>query len=63
MTAGGLTLAPPAGQPEATKKGTGRLLLLAEHSTAIAIAVIMLGPIVLITLTAFMDSSLSLIHI
>jgi multiple sugar transport system permease protein len=60
MTATELTLAPPAAQPNPTKKGTSRLLLLAEHSTAIAIGVIMLGPIVLITLTAFMDSSQTL---
>jgi multiple sugar transport system permease protein len=60
MTSTGLTLAPPAVEPQPTKKGTNRLVTLAEHSTAIAIGVIMLGPIVLITLTAFMDSSQTL---
>src|SRR3954454_21937500 len=60
MTSTGLTLAPPAVEPKPTNKGTKRLVTLAEHSTAIAIAVIMLAPIVLITLTAFMDSSQTL---
>jgi multiple sugar transport system permease protein len=45
--------------PTPTRR-TDLLVAVAEHSTAIALCVIVLAPIVLITLTAFMDSSQTL---
>jgi multiple sugar transport system permease protein len=44
----------------AAGRRTDLLVAVAEHSTAIALSVIVLAPIVLITLTAFMDSSQTL---
>ncbi len=46
--------------PAASRRRTDLLVAVAEHSTAIALSVIILAPIVLITLTAFMDGSQTL---
>jgi multiple sugar transport system permease protein len=60
MTATGLALPPPATPTVTSANRTSRLVVVAEHSTAIALGVIMITPIVLITLTAFMDSNQTL---
>ena len=58
-----MTSAGPAlRRPASTTPGRGRntLLVVAEHATAIALGVIILAPMALILLTAFMDSSQTL---
>jgi multiple sugar transport system permease protein len=61
MTATHPRVAPTARRPSARSASRSRLVLtVAEHSTAIALAVIFIAPIILITLTAFMTSSQTL---
>jgi multiple sugar transport system permease protein len=50
----------PSRTTTAVSRRTDLLVAVAEHSTAIALSVIILAPIVLITLTAFMDGSQTL---
>src|SRR3954467_2360755 len=60
MSSAGMTLRTKVKAPASSPGKPGILVTVAEHATAIALAVIIVTPIVLITLTAFMDSSQTL---